>query len=47
MVDYDQDNLEVCKSVLKTRDGMERLALYQNSIGRLVLLLCLYLTFII
>ncbi|ONH97292.1 hypothetical protein PRUPE_7G181700 [Prunus persica] len=34
MVDYDQDNLEVCKSVLKTRDGMERLALYQNSIGR-------------
>ncbi|PQQ04433.1 rab proteins geranylgeranyltransferase component A 2 [Prunus yedoensis var. nudiflora] len=34
LVDYDQDNLEVCKSVLKTRDGMERLALYQNSIGR-------------
>ncbi|KAH0970973.1 hypothetical protein GBA52_023129 [Prunus armeniaca] len=27
MVDYDQDNLEVCKSMLKTRDGMERLAL--------------------
>ncbi|CAN6555252.1 unnamed protein product [Malus baccata var. baccata] len=31
MVDYDQDNLEFCKSILKTREGIERLALYQKS----------------
>ncbi|XP_004289043.1 PREDICTED: rab proteins geranylgeranyltransferase component A 2 [Fragaria vesca subsp. vesca] len=34
MVDYDQDNSKVCKSILKTRDGMSRLALYQKSVGR-------------
>ncbi|KAM0955402.1 hypothetical protein ACFX13_024165 [Malus domestica] len=27
MVDYDQDNLEACKSILMKRDGIERLAL--------------------
>lgn len=37
MVDYDQDNSEVCKSILKTRDGISRLALYQKSVGRLIL----------
>ncbi|XP_068323703.1 rab escort protein 1-like [Pyrus communis] len=31
MVDYDQGNLEFCKSILKTREGIERLALYQKS----------------
>lgn len=35
MVDYDQDN-SACKSILKTRDGISRLALYQKSVGRLV-----------
>lgn len=34
MVDYDQDNSEVCKSILKTRDGISCLALYQKSVGR-------------
>ncbi|XP_052189879.1 rab escort protein 1-like [Diospyros lotus] len=34
MVDYDQDKLEVCKDVLKTRDGINRLALYHSSVGR-------------
>lgn len=32
--DYDQENLEVCKDLIKTRDGIERLALYLSSIGR-------------
>lgn len=33
MVDYDEENfnLEVCKSNLKTRAGIERLALYDKS----------------
>ncbi|PRQ47218.1 putative GDP dissociation inhibitor, FAD/NAD(P)-binding domain-containing protein [Rosa chinensis] len=34
MVDYDQDNPKVYKSILKTRDGISRLALYQKSVGR-------------
>ncbi|KAF5735888.1 hypothetical protein HS088_TW14G00017 [Tripterygium wilfordii] len=35
MSDYDQENIEDCKYVLKTRDGIDRLALYHASIGRL------------
>ncbi|KAK1410526.1 hypothetical protein QVD17_37063 [Tagetes erecta] len=34
MVDYDQDAGETCKDVLKTRDGIDRLALYHSSVGR-------------
>ncbi|KAL5557401.1 hypothetical protein UlMin_039637 [Ulmus minor] len=34
MADYDQDDLEVCKDVLKTKDVIDRLALYQKSVGR-------------
>ncbi|KAH7852554.1 hypothetical protein Vadar_026279 [Vaccinium darrowii] len=34
MADYDQDNLEGCKNVLKTREGINRLALYHSSVGR-------------
>ncbi|KAM1261466.1 hypothetical protein ACFX14_026703 [Malus domestica] len=34
LADDDQDNLEVCKTVLKTREGMQRLDLYQKSVGR-------------
>ncbi|KAI7738379.1 hypothetical protein M8C21_008442 [Ambrosia artemisiifolia] len=34
MVDYDQDAGESCKDVLKTRDGIDRLALYHSSVGR-------------
>ncbi|XP_048444117.1 rab escort protein 1 [Pyrus x bretschneideri] len=34
LADDDQDNSEVCKTVLKTREGMERLDLYQKSVGR-------------
>lgn len=33
MVDYDQD-IKLCKHVLKTKDGIERLALYHSSVGR-------------
>ncbi|KAF3440873.1 hypothetical protein FNV43_RR19159 [Rhamnella rubrinervis] len=34
MADYDQDNLEVCKDLLKTKDGINRLTLYHKSVGR-------------
>ncbi|KAE9606929.1 hypothetical protein Lal_00026441 [Lupinus albus] len=34
MVDYDQDNNEVCKDLLKTKDGIDRLAQYSSSVGR-------------
>ncbi|KAK9284815.1 hypothetical protein L1049_023992 [Liquidambar formosana] len=34
MADYDQDDVEVCKDVLKTKDGIDRLALYQSSVSR-------------
>lgn len=36
MADYDQDKLEGCRSVLKTKDGINRLALYHSSVGRLL-----------
>uniref|UniRef100_A0A5B6Z7K9 Rab escort protein 1 n=1 Tax=Davidia involucrata TaxID=16924 RepID=A0A5B6Z7K9_DAVIN len=34
MADYDQEDLEVCKDVLKTKDGIDRLALHHSSVGR-------------
>ncbi|CAL5394548.1 unnamed protein product [Camellia sinensis] len=34
MADYDQDSMEVCKDFLKTKDGINRLALYHSSVGR-------------
>ncbi|XP_071706667.1 rab escort protein 1 [Rutidosis leptorrhynchoides] len=34
MVDYDQDVGESCKDILKTREGIQRLALYHSSVGR-------------
>lgn len=34
MAEYDQENGDVCKSVLKTKDGIDRLALYHSSVGR-------------
>ncbi|KAL7611844.1 hypothetical protein Lser_V15G07106 [Lactuca serriola] len=34
MVDYDQDAGESCKDILKTKDGIDRLALYHSSVGR-------------
>ncbi|KAM3285622.1 rab escort protein 1 isoform X1 [Capsicum chacoense] len=34
MADYDQENRDVGKSVLKTKDGIDRLALYHSSVGR-------------
>lgn len=34
MADYDQENVEACKDSLKTKDGINRLALYLLSIGR-------------
>ncbi|XP_009607696.1 rab escort protein 1-like [Nicotiana tabacum] len=34
MADYDQENGDVCKSVLNTKDGIDRLALYHSSVGR-------------
>lgn len=38
MADYDQENNRVCKDVLKTKDGLDRLILYHSSVGRLFLL---------
>ncbi|KDP43765.1 hypothetical protein JCGZ_22392 [Jatropha curcas] len=34
MADYDQDNIGACKGLLKTKDGIDRLATYQSSVGR-------------
>ncbi|MED6173590.1 hypothetical protein PIB30_061023 [Stylosanthes scabra] len=34
MLDFDQDNSEVCKDFLKTKNGIDRLALYSSSVGR-------------
>ena len=34
MVDYDQDHNEVYKDLLKTKDGIDRLAQYSSSVGR-------------
>lgn len=34
MLDHDQDNKETCGHVLKTKEGIDRLALYITSIGR-------------
>lgn len=34
MLDYDQDNVEPCGDLLKTKEGIARLALYITSIGR-------------
>ncbi|XAR73684.1 hypothetical protein NMG60_11007746 [Bertholletia excelsa] len=34
LADYDQDNMEVCKDVLKTKDGIDYFALYLSSVGR-------------
>ncbi|PON33032.1 Rab protein geranylgeranyltransferase component A [Parasponia andersonii] len=34
MADYNQDDLELCKDVVKTKHGIERLALYHKSVGR-------------
>ncbi|OWM66500.1 rab escort protein 1 isoform X1 [Punica granatum] len=33
MADHDQD-VEACKNILKTKDGIDRLALFQSSVGR-------------
>ncbi|KFK38115.1 hypothetical protein AALP_AA3G071400 [Arabis alpina] len=34
MLDYDQENIETCRDLLKTKEGIDRLALYITSIGR-------------
>ncbi|CAL1386736.1 unnamed protein product [Linum trigynum] len=34
MADHDQENREISKHLLKTKDGVDRLARYQSSIGR-------------
>ncbi|KAI3871512.1 hypothetical protein MKW98_011567 [Papaver atlanticum] len=34
MADYDQEKPELCKNLLKTKDGIESLALFHSSIGR-------------
>ncbi|KAL5821025.1 hypothetical protein ACOSQ3_022907 [Xanthoceras sorbifolium] len=34
MADYDQENTEIHKGLLKTKDGIDRLALYNASVGR-------------
>ncbi|KAK1306806.1 hypothetical protein QJS10_CPA10g00025 [Acorus calamus] len=34
MADYDQDNAEVCKKLIKTKDGIQRLVLYNSSVSR-------------
>ncbi|KAF5199016.1 Rab gdp-dissociation inhibitor [Thalictrum thalictroides] len=34
MIDYDQESPEQCKNLVKTKDGVEKLALYHSSVGR-------------
>ncbi|KAK9714284.1 hypothetical protein RND81_06G084000 [Saponaria officinalis] len=34
LADYDQENIEASNDLLKTKDGIDRLALYHSSIGR-------------
>ncbi|KAJ8774696.1 hypothetical protein K2173_017142 [Erythroxylum novogranatense] len=34
MADYDQENMGASKGILRTRDGIDRLALYQSLVGR-------------
>ncbi|CAL9219863.1 unnamed protein product [Arabidopsis halleri] len=34
MLDYDQDNMETCRHILKTKEGIDRMALYIISMGR-------------
>lgn len=34
MADYDQEDPVACKKQIKTKDGMESLALYHSSVGR-------------
>lgn len=34
MADYDQDSIDACKDVIKTKDGIDRLSLYHSSVGR-------------
>ncbi|MED6220142.1 hypothetical protein PIB30_041990 [Stylosanthes scabra] len=34
MLDFDQDDSKVCKDFLKTKDSIDRLALYSSSVGR-------------
>ncbi|XP_010464228.1 PREDICTED: rab escort protein 1-like [Camelina sativa] len=34
MLDYDQDDMETCRHLLKTKEGIDRLALYIKSMGR-------------
>lgn len=36
MADYEQDNLDIDNRVLKTKDGIDRLVIYQKSVGRFV-----------
>lgn len=43
MADYDQDLKEMKTEVLKTKEGIKRLALYNSSVGRLLLFICLTL----
>ncbi|KAG6775074.1 hypothetical protein POTOM_018500 [Populus tomentosa] len=33
-INYDQDDMGVCQNLLRTKDGIDRLALYQSSVGR-------------
>lgn len=39
MLDYDQDNTETGRDLLKTKEGIDRLALYITSIGRSLIIL--------
>ena len=42
MVDYDQEDVGGCRDLLKTKDGIDQLALYNASVGRLIFILSVY-----
>lgn len=42
MADYDQEDVGGCRDLLKTKDGIDQLALYNASIGRLIFILSVY-----
>lgn len=36
MADHDQENMEISKDILRTKDGIDRLSLFLSSMGRLI-----------
>jgi len=42
MTDYDQEDMEACRDLLRTKDGMDCLALHRSPVGRSILVYMLW-----